>query len=433
MKNRVMRFGACAVLGVASVTEAHAQTGDTLRLAALYDSAEATDPRTRQMSLLARQSELRRRNIAGELLPVIAIESQAQYQSDVARVPVVGAPTPPLDTYDARFVVTQRVFDPSLGVRRDLERAQLAQAQATVRSTLYATRQRVNDAFFGALRAQAQVEELGAGIAAIDAQVDVAAVRVREGAALPSEELTLRAELLRRRQLVAEANIQRAAALAILARLTGISVDSTTRLDTPNLEVDMRQARAIAAGASAPVRPEHEQFARSRDVLREQQRARAAQDLPRASAFGRAGYGQPGLNPLNDGFDSYWLAGVQLQWAAWSWGAARRDREILAAQREIVESEEAAFTEHLRQIARQDLAAVDRLEAGMRLDDEIIATRERIAEETRVRYVEAAVNSAEFVERLSELFSARLTRALHRVELAQARARLLTTLGIEVR
>jgi outer membrane protein TolC len=413
MRNRLVRYAASAVLYYLSVVPVHAQDSTTLSLAALQDSAAAHDPRMRQMTLLARQSELRRRNVAGELLPAVAIESHAQYQSDVARVPLPGAPTPPHDTYDARVILTQRLFDPSLGARRDLERAQLAHSQATVRSTLYAMRQQVNDAFFGALRAQAQGDELRTSITSIEAQVVVAAARVQEGAALPSEELALRAELLRRRQLVVEADIQREAALHALTEIR--------RVDAMDVE---RSERA---------RPEYAQFERSREMLREQERVRAAQDLPRASAFGRAGYGQPGLNPLNDSFDSYWLAGLQVQWAPWTWGASRRDREVLAAQREIIATEEAAFTEHLRRIATQDRAAVERLEAAVRLDDEIIAARTQIAEETRVRYEEAAVTSAEFVERQSQLLSARLTRALHRVELAQARARLLTTLGIEFR
>lgn len=428
-----MRYGAYAVLYCICVAAAQAQDVATLSLAALQDSAEAHHPRMRQMSLLARQSELRRRNIAGELLPAVAIESQAQYQSDVARVPLPGAPAPPHDTYDARVVVSQRLFDPSLAARRDLEGAQLAHSQAAVRSTLYAARPQVNDAFFGALRAQVQADELRASISAIDAQLAVAAARVREGAALPSEELALRAELLRRRQLLAEADIQRDAALEILASLTGITVDSSMRLALPELTEEWQRARAALAGSPARSRPEYEQFDRSRDVLREQERARAAQDRPRASAFARGGYGQPGLNPLNDSFDSYWLAGLQVQWSPWNWGTTRRDREVLAAQRAIIATEEAAFTDQVLRAATLDRAAVERLEAAVRLDDEIIAAREQIATETRVRYGEGAVTSAEFVERQTQLLSARLTRALHRVELAQARARLLTTLGIELR
>ena len=433
MTERFLRYGAYALLQLAFVAAAQAQAGPTATLAALQDSAEAHDPRTRQTLLLARQSELRRRSLAGELLPAVALEAQAQYQSDVARVPLPGAPSPPHDTYDARVLLTQRLFDPSLAARRNLERAQLAYSQATLRSTLYATRQQVNDAFFGALRAQVQGDELRAGIAAIEAQVDVAAARVREGAALPSEELVLRAEVLRRRQLVAEAGIQLGAALGILGNLTGVVIDSSTRLVLPALEEEMQQARTAEAGRFAASRPEYAQFERSRVVLQEQDRLRVSQDRPRASAFGRAGYGQPGLNPLNDTFDSYWLAGLQVQWALGLWGASLRDREVLAAQREIIATEEAAFTEQLRRAALQDRSTVDRLEAAVRLDDEIIAAREQIAEETRIRFGEAAVTSAEFVERQSQLLSARLTRALHRVELAQARARLLTTLGIELR
>ena len=412
---------------------AGAQERQVFTLDALQDSAAANNPRARQLALLSRQSELRRRNIAGELLPAITLESQTQYQSDVARVPVPGAPTPPHDTYDARIILHQRLFDPSHGPRRAVERAQLAQSRAAVASTLYATRARVNDAYFGVLRAQAQSEELRAGLSAIEAQTAVAAARVREGAALPSEEMTLRAESLRRRQLLAEVEITRDAALATLASVTGVGLGTAVRLAVPDLTAALPPARDIAAGARLRDRPEYEQFASARALLREQERARAAQDLPRAFAFGRAGYGQPGLNPLNDSFDSYWLAGLQVQWAPWTWAAGRRDREVLAAQREIVTSEEAAFTEQLRREATLDLSAVHRLEASVRLDDEIIAAREAIAEEARIRFAEGVVTSAEFVERQTELLSARLARALRRVELAQARARLLTTLGVAVR
>jgi hypothetical protein len=43
------------------------------------------------------------------------------------------------------------------------------------------------------------------------------------------------------------------------------------------------------------------------------------------------------------------------------------------------------------------------------------------------------VTASEFLDRSSELLQARFARATHQVELAQAGARLLTTLGLEVR
>jgi outer membrane protein TolC len=59
--------------------------------------------------------------------------------------------------------------------------------------------------------------------------------------------------------------------------------------------------------------------------------------------------------------------------------------------------------------------------------------REQVERETRIRLQEGVVTSADYVTRSSELLQARLTRATHRVSLAQARAHFLTTLGMEVR
>ena len=42
------------------------------------------------------------------------------------------------------------------------------------------------------------------------------------------------------------------------------------------------------------------------------------------------------------------------------------------------------------------------------------------------------MTAAQYVDRQTDLLTARITRAQHRVELAQARANYLTTLGVQV-
>lgn len=415
---------------------AQTPVGDTLRLGALQDSAVMRDPRGRELALLMEQSRLRQQNLTAEQRPTLTVEGQAQYQSAVAKIPFslpggISPPTPPHDTYDAHVAAGQKLYDPTIGARRAVEDAQLAESEARLKAELYPLRQNVNDAFFAALQAQSQIAELEHTITDLQAQQRVAAARVREGTALPSEEKALRAEILRRRQSVAEAAANRRAALAILTDLTGKSYDSTTLLGATDLAVEVARARD-----SLPVlrtRPEYEQFSRSRALLEQQERARKAQDLPKVSAFGRAGYGRPGLNPLSTKFDNYWLTGIQFQWAPWTWGTGRRDRQILELQRQIVTAEEEQFTNTLRRGVEQDLANIDRLESAIREDDEIVALRESILTETRARFNEGVVTSADYVDRQTDVLSARTSRALHRVELAQARTRFLNTLGIEVR
>ena len=65
-----------------------APPADTTRLGALQDSAVSRDPRDRELALLAAQSRLRLANIRAESRPTLAVEGHAQYQSDVARIPI---------------------------------------------------------------------------------------------------------------------------------------------------------------------------------------------------------------------------------------------------------------------------------------------------------------------------------------------------------
>jgi len=428
-------FGAALLAALSTVaSSARAQVTaprDTLHLAALQHAARAHDPRGAQAALLTEQSELRLRNLRSERFPTFGLTGQSQYQSDVTNIPIPGALSPAKDTYDANVALRLRLFDPSRAPRRGIEQASLAESQARLASALYGQRSAVNDAFFSALLLDGQHAVLAAGIADLEAQRATAEVRVREGAALPGDEAMLHAELLRRRQLLAELAANRSVALAMLADLTGMTVPATATLALPANDDAVATARASVDAAR--MRPEYAQFAQSRAVLAERGAAVTAQEQPRVSAFGRTGYGRPALNPLSSDFDTYWLAGVQVEWAPWNWGSARREREALALQTKIVTTEEASFTDRIRRGTLADFAAIDRLTASVADDSTIVALREQVLRETRVRFTEGVITAAELVDRETDVLTAQLARAAHTVELAQARARLLTTLGLEVR
>ena len=432
----ISRKAALFIALAAPWSQVIAQTpSDSLRLSTVRNAAITTDPRAAQLRLLKSQSELRLQNISADLRPTLSVDGLAQYQSDVASLnvdlPGITLPTPAHDSYDARLGAQQKIFDPSIGPRRAVERAQLAESQARVKTALYSLMESVNSAFYTALRAQMQIAELETTLTDLQAQLKVADARVSAGTALAGESSSLRAELLRRRQTISEQRASRVAAIAILSDLTGERIDPTIPLAIPSLATEATTARASLD--SLRQRPEYEQFARTREVLRQNENARAAQDLPRVVAFGRIGYGRPGLNPLSDKLDTYWLSGIQLQWTPWNWGTTSRDRQVAELQRQIVTTEEQAFTAQLQRSVETDLAAIDRLEATARDDDEIINLRENVLAEARARFRESVITSAEYVDRQTDVLSARLSRAIHRVELSQARAHLLNTLGIEVR
>jgi outer membrane protein TolC len=405
-------------------------------LAALQDAAVGRDPRLREVDLQAEATELRLENIEADRLPSFAAEGHAQYQSDVPHSPLLGPAgealfAPAKDTYDAALRVDAPLVDPTIEPRLAVERARRDEAQARVRTTLYELRQDVNEAFFAAALLQEQRAAVEAAIADLDTRLNETSVRVREGAAIPAEAAGLEAALIERRQDLAETAASRHAALERLESLTGRTMGDDTTLDVPDLAATVDRARADLDELRA--RPEYEQFARTRERLSRQQEAASATDRPRLSAFATVGYGQPGLNFVDDEFEGYWLAGMRVRWAPWDRGTSGREREALSREQAIVAAEEAAFTARLRRVIQSDLANIDRLRAAGGEDDRLVALREDVVRSAGVQLREGAVTGIDYVTRNTELLNARVSRARHRVELAQAGARLLTTLGLEVR
>jgi outer membrane protein TolC len=408
---------------------------NTLRLGELHRAAEASDPRAREISLLQQQWELRDRNVAVQRLPAFGVESLAQYQTDVPTSPITtpgGTPafTAPKKTYDSFLRVEQRLFDPAVSRQAALQRAQLAEDQSRVRTALYALRQQVSDAFFAVALLDQRAGVLAAAIADLSARAAEMEARVREGTALRADFAAIEASRIQRQQEEDELRTNRRAAIERLATIVGRPIDPAATPVLPDLASEASQAGA--AGPQARGRPEFAQFARARERLERQREAAVVQTQPKLSAFGRVGYGRPGLNFIRDEFDTYGLGGVRLQWNAWSWGTPTRESEIARLQGHIVTAEEEAFVRTLEQSTTTDEATIARLERTVASDAQIISLREEVERAARARMQEGVLTAADYVTRQSELVQSRYARASHEVELAQARARLLVTLGVEV-
>ena len=407
----------------------------TIHLGELHRAAEASDPRARELKLLQQQGALRDRNIAVQRLPTLGLESQAQYQSDAPSSPVTNAAGNPLfqapkATTDAFLRVEQRLFDPTVSRQAAVQRAQLAEDQSRVRTALYVLRQQVSDAFFAAALLDQRAGALTAAIADLTARATEMNARVKEGTAVFADFAVIEASRIQRLQEEDELRTNRRAALERLATIVGRPIAQTAVPALPDLAATVSQARA--AGTPAKSRPEFAQFARTRERLQQQREAALVQTQPKVAAFGRVGYGRPGLDFIRDEFDTYGVGGIRLQWNAWSWGTPTRESEIARLQSDIVTAEEEAFARTLEQSTTTDVATIERLERTLASDSRIISLREAVEQAARARLQEGVLTAADYILRQSELLQARFARAAHEVELAQARARLLVTLGVEV-
>jgi outer membrane protein TolC len=405
---------------------------DTLQLAALHAAAIGHDPRAAQLSLQEATTALRLRTLGTERLPQLTVRSEATTQSDVPSVPItvpgMDVPTAPKDRYQATLDAEQLLYDGGVvGRRQALERARLLEEAQAIRVALYPLRERVNEAFFGALTLQARLEQLAVLADDLRARLTLVDARVRAGTALAGESDAIRAELLRASLDSAAVAADRRAALAVLGNLAGREISDAQVLALPDLD-----AAGPDAGVGARARPEYALFAQRRQRLNREAAVAGAANRPRLSAFGQLGYGRPGLDLFAQDPETFGIAGVRVRWTPWDWRAARNEVEERRLQQRVVETEEAAFTERVTRDVQADVENVVRLEAALRVDDELVGLRERIERQARSQLDNGVATAADYVERRNDVFEARVARQLHRIELARARARYLTTLGIEL-
>ena len=404
----------------------------------LQELALRTDPRTAQFELLRRASDLRRAAIGSERLPQLSLNGWASHQSDVTKpslnVPGAVFPDLPRDRWQSTLDVDQLLYDGgNTSRRRELERARYAESAAEVNVALYGLRSEVNSAFFSAFLLQQRSAEYEALVTDLDARLAAVRARVDAGTALRREAAEVEAERVRATLQRDEAEAARRASLAILADLAGRTIDTTAVLVLPSDQPEKTQPLSPDALAALRRRPEFERLHQSRVRLGQEAALAGTENAPRVSAFGQGGLGLPGLDQFRTSSDAFWQAGVRVEWRPWTWHAEGRKAEALRQEQLVLETEERALARSLGRAVVSNLEDIKRLSASLAEDQRIVNLRVEVERQARLQHDEGAITTADYVETRTNVLEARLTLQRHRVELAQARAAYLTTLGLTPR
>lgn len=401
---------------------------DTLTLTACYRAAEATYPLQSTTALHDAIAALNQANLSARFRPDVALTGQASYQSDVPSLtlplPGGGPPQVPHDQYRLGLSVDQLVYDGGLTRQQQaLEAVQRDLAKQQVTVEVYQVREQVNTAFFGVLLHQARLASLRTLAADLQAQLDLVHVRIREGVVLPSNADVLAVEQLKVEQQRIEAEAQRRSALAVLGILTGRDLPESTVLAVPD-------TAPLPSTEAMRQRPEFARFDLQQSVLAQRADLTGSRLRPQVSGFAEAAYGRPpGQDFFQDTFQPFYSAGIRVRWGFWDWDQAQRERDALALQERIVEAQAATFTQQLTAALTRQREAIDRLEAVLERDARIIALRQRISDEAASRLQNGVITATQYLLERNAQQQAQLTADLHRIQLAQARAAYLTTLG----
>ena len=387
-----------------------------------YDLVEKNYPIAKQTNLIQEKSTYEIAALNKAKLPSINLNAQATYQSDV-----IGLPTPmpgvePInkDQYRATLDVNQLIYNGGIiDANAKFKEAQMLTQQQQVAVNLYQLKSRINFSYMMILLWQDQRELLIDKQNTIKTKINEVQSGVKNGAILPSSEQVLEAELLKLEQALTENRFLRIKEIQNLASLTASSIEENAILERPNTNISEKG-----------VRPETKFFELQQAQIEASERIISKNNLPKLNAFGQAGFGNPGLNMLDNSFQDFYMVGLKLNWNVFDWNKSKAEKQALAIVKDIVTTEKETFETNNQMQLNELQSEISKIDALIKTDNQIIQLREKVVQSSDSQLRNGVITSSDYVTELNHLFDAKTIQKVHQTQLELAKINYQTSKGI---
>lgn len=391
---------------------------EVLTLEECYNLAEKNYPLARQIELLEDKSRNQIGIISKGRLPQLDINAQASYQSEVIQFPLelpnITIDPPNKDQYRVSLDANQLIYyGGSIEANTKLKEAELKSQQQQVAVNLYALRSRINQSYFSVLLFQEQIKLQTSKMEELEVRLKEIDSGVKYGAILPSAKQSLQAEKLKLEQQLSESNFNRKKAIESLSALIAQNLDSNTVLE--------RMPANITLDAEAE-RPEMKLFELQEKQLESSKEVLSKTNYPRLMGFAQFGYGNPGLNMLDNSFQDFYMVGLKIKWNILDWGKVKEQKQIIDISKNILATEKETFILN-NSIQLQDAQSdINKFEEILQKDEEIIHLREQVLDAATSQFQNGVIPSSEYITELNNLYEAKIAQELHQTQLSLAKA-----------
>ena len=386
-----------------------------------YALAEKNYPLAKQINLLQQKSTYEIDALNKAKLPKIDLNAQATYQSDVIGLPTTlpGVESLNKDQYRATLDVNQLLYNGGMiAANTKLKEAQTLTQQQQVEVNLYQLKSRINYSYMMILLWQDQRELLFAKQNTIYSKIKEVKSGVKNGAILPASEQVLEAELLKLEQALTENSFQRIKEIQNLSSLTTTTIAENAVLERP-----------ITAFKANGTRPEIKFFDLQQDQIEASKNIIAKSNSPKLNAFGQAGYGNPGLNMLNNSFEDFYIVGLKLNWNVLDWNKSKTDKQALDIAKEVVATEKETFETNNQMQLNELQSEISKIEIIIKTDSQIIHLREKVIQSSDSQLRNGVITSSDYITELNQLFDAKTNQKVHQTQLELAKINYQTIKG----
>ncbi|EIA08476.1 TolC family protein [Flavobacterium frigoris] len=398
----------------------------TLTLEECYALANKNYPLAKQNELLQQKSNLDTEVLNKAKLPKIDLNAQATYQSDVTALPIslpnVTVNPPNKDQYRATLDFNQLLYNGGLiDASAKIKEVQTKTQQQQVEVSLYQLKTRINQLYFSTLLLQEHANLLLSKDEQLDSKIKEVKVGVKYGAILPASEKVLEAEKLKIKQQLTEIRFDKKRAVESLSTLTYSTINEKVIFIKPTTATDFNTENN---------RPELKLFDLQNEQINLSKNILSKNNLPKVNAFGQAGYGNPGLNMLDNSFQPFYVVGVKANWNVFDWNKTKTEQHALSISESIVSTEKETFELNTNLQIQEMANEIKKMEEVITTDAEIIELREYVVKSSDSQLKNGVITASEYLVELTNLFEAKTNEKLHQIQLALAKVNYQVVKGL---
>lgn len=405
-------LGLILILGLVSYTNVVAQT--VVSLDQLYDAMKSIHPAHKLYDLQKSIAEQQQKLNKESNLPQTNISGNATWQSEVTKIPFsfpgIDIPTPPQDQYRIVLELSQSLYDG--GSSRSISNQISEQSNLETANTdlmIYALKENICKAYFGAMTADLTLDQLDLLITDLSQRETLLVSQIKEGIASGYQISVLKVKILEAKLSKEEVLKQKINAIQTLNTLTGLKL---------TIENKFNDTRTSAIEA----RPEYKIYEGQRRLSRAVYEVTKTRYNPRVQAFAQLGYGRPGLNLLTNEFRGYSIFGVRASWNVSNLYLKHTNKEEDLHLKNLgkIQVQQESFDMQQKIKADQQKNEIEKYTSLLKQDEEIIALFETVLKSSAVRLEQGISNINEYTADANNLAQAKIKKTLHITLLIQA-------------
>ncbi|WP_264563763.1 TolC family protein [Flavobacterium sp. N3904] len=371
-------------------------------------------PTAKQITLLQQKSDYEVNALQTGKLPKIDLNAQGTYQNQVTTIPNPFLEPLNKDQYKATLDVNQLLYNGGMiDANSKLKEAQTKTQQQQVEVNLYQLKSKINQLFFSILLLQERNDLLIAKQNQLESKIKEVKSGIQFGAILPASEKVLEAENLKIKQQLSEIQYDKKKLFENLSSLTYSNISETTILEKP----------IIATETNTTInRPELKYFDLQDQQIEASKSILTKNNLPKINAFGIAGYGNPGLNMIDNSFQPIFMVGLRANWNVFDWNKSKSEAEALSVSADIIATEKETFLLNNNIQLQEINAEIKKSEANIATDTDIIPLREYVEKSASSQLKNGVITASEYLTEFTNLYEAKNSQKIHEIQLELAKA-----------